>query len=75
MKLGKNENYDDLKLRENVGSVDFIAEKWTDQLCLIQPTNSRSLKSGKLCVDKTFHFGLVKEMVGEINSNGIIGLG
>jgi len=43
-------------------------------MCLAQTRNGRKDETGNLCVDKSFSFGVIKDIVGDFTANGIIGL-
>jgi len=60
-------------VRVDMGSYSVNGEKYTDKLCLIQNTNKRTDKSGRLCV---FKMNLIvgKTLYGELDSSGIVGL-
>lgn len=68
------EGYDDSQINANLGSVNLVADRWSDKMCLIQSRNDRSDDTGKLCVNKSFEFGVVNTVVGEFAANGIVGL-
>ena len=57
-----------------LGSVNLVADRYTDKMCLTQTRNNREDGTGKLCVNKTFKFGVVKNIMGDFEANGIIGL-
>ena len=37
--------------------------------------NERTKKTGKLCVNKNFKFGVIREIIGDFTASGVIGLG
>lgn len=57
----------------DMGSYSINGEKYTDKLCLIQNTNTRNDKTGKLCVPN-LNFVVGKTLIGSLESSGIVGL-
>jgi hypothetical protein len=69
-----DEEFNDQQIRAMMGTVNLVADRYTDKMCLIQSRNSRDNNSGKLCVNKSFKFGVIKRIQGNFEANGIIGL-
>ena len=68
------EDYNDSQIRAMLGSVNLVADRWSDKMCLSQSRNDRTDDTGKLCVNKSFEFGVVNSVVGEFAANGVVGL-
>ena len=56
-----------------MGGYTFLGERWTDQMCLKQQRDNRTLASGSYCV-KNQEFLLASSVIGGFNANGVIGL-
>ena len=56
-----------------MGSVQFSGQKYQDSMCFIQSREARSMETGKYCVEN-FDFIASKEVIGNFEANGIIGL-
>jgi hypothetical protein len=55
------------------GTVDFEGIVYTDNMCLYQTRNTRTLTSGRMCV-RNMPFVSVSKIIGEFEYNGVIGL-
>jgi len=55
------------------GTVDFEGIVYTDNMCLYQTRNARTLGSGRMCV-RNMPFASVTKIIGEFEANGVIGL-
>lgn len=58
----------------NFGEAIFSGTVYKDNICVLQTTNKKTDKSGKLCV-RQMPFLAVDEITGEFGANGILGLG
>ena len=57
----------------NFGEAIFSGTVYKDNICILQTTNKKTDKSGKLCV-RQMPFLAVDEITGEFGANGILGL-